>query len=144
MTNPKRGEGKLKYKIVISTLISILCLACGVKASAKQFAVQFVVPASNELTDQVKSYGIHELRSLHDVKLIGADPTLSSYHISIYPLLLTLSNGIRTVVVVSYVIEKDGVIEHAVLTGPPDQLKTLVDKVIARFDAKWLEPERHK
>jgi hypothetical protein len=134
----------MKCKIVIFGLISILFLTYSAEAASKQFDVQFVVPAANDLTDQVKSYGTRELRALHDVKLIGADPNLSAYHISIYPVSLTLSTGITSGVVVSYVIEKDGIIEHAVLIGSPDQLKSLVEKIIAYFDTKWLEPKRHK
>jgi hypothetical protein len=134
----------MKYKYIIFGLISILLLSYNAEAATKQFDVQFVVPATNELTDQVKSYGTRELRALHDVKLIGADPNLSAYHISIYPVSLKLANGMNWAVVVSYVIEKDGLIEHAVLTDSPDQLKSLVEKIIAHFDTKWLEPKRHK
>jgi hypothetical protein len=140
----------MKSKMVILGLISILCLTYNVaaaskqEAASKQFDVQFVVPVTNELTNQVKSYGTRELRALHDVKLIHADPTHSAYLISIYPLLLTLSNGETTGVVVSYVIEKDHIIQHAVMTGPTDQLEFLVEKIIADFDTYWLEPKRHK
>jgi len=134
----------MKYKYIIFALISILLLSYSAEASDAIFKVQFVVPAANEFTDQVKSYGTRELRALHDVKLIDADPNLSAYHISIYPVSLTLSTGITSGVVVSYVIEKDGIIEHAVLIGPPNQLKSLVEKIIAHFDTKWLEPKRHK
>jgi hypothetical protein len=134
----------MKYKYIIFGLISILLQSYNAEAATKQFDVQFVVPAANELTDQVKSYGARELRALHDVKLIGADPNLSAYHISIYPVSLKLANGITLAVVVSYVIEKDGNIEHAVLIGSPDQLKSLVEKIIAYFDTRWLEPKRHK
>jgi len=134
----------MKYKYRIFGLISILLLSYNAEAADAKFKVQFVVPAANELTDQVKSYGTRELRALHDVKLVGADPNMSAYHISIYPVSLTLSTGITTGVVVSYVIEKDGIIEHAVLTGSSDQLKSLIEKIIAHFDTKWLEPKRHK
>ena len=134
----------MKYKIVILGLITILFLTYSAEAATKQFDVQFVVDPTNELTDQVKSYGTRELRALRDVNIIGADPNLSAYFISIYPVSLKLANGMTWAVVVSYVIEKDGIIEHAVLTGSPDQLKSLVEKIIAHFDTKWLEPKRHK
>jgi hypothetical protein len=130
--------------LAIFSLISILLLCYNAEAATKGFDVQFVVPAANELTDQVKSYGTRELRALHDVKLIDADPNLSAYFISIYPVPMKLIDGRDWAVVVSYVIEKDHIIDHGVLTGSPDQLKSLVEKIIAYFDTKWLEPKRHK
>jgi hypothetical protein len=134
----------MKYKYIIFGLISILLLSYNAEAADAKFKVQFIVPPWLELADQVKSYGTRELRAIHDVELIGADPNLSAYHISIYPVSLKLANGMTWAVVVSYVILKDGNIEHAVLTGSPDQLKSLVEKIIAYFDTKCLEPKRHK
>lgn len=134
----------MKYKYTIFCLISILFLSYNAEAADVKFKVQFAVDPKNELTDQVKSYGTRELRALHDVELIGADPNLSAYFISIYPVSIKTSTGKTIAVVVSYVIEKDGLMEHAVLTGSPDQLKPLVEKIIAHFDTNWLEPKRHK
>lgn len=132
----------MKYKILILGLISILFLTYSAEAADAKFKVQFVVPPWLELADQVKSYGTRELRAIHDVELIGADT--NDYFISIYPVSIRTSTGITIAVVVSYVIEKDYRIEHAVLTGSPDQLKSLVEKIIASFDTKWLEQKRHK
>jgi len=134
----------MKYNKLLFSLITILILTCNTEAAHNQFKVQFVIPVGNELTDQVKSYVTRELRGLHDVELIGKDPDLTAYHISIYPISLKLSNGITTGVAISYVFEKDGLIEHVVLSGPPEQLKTLCENIIARFDTNWLEPKRHK
>lgn len=134
----------MKYKYIIFSLISILLLSFNGEAANAKFKVQFVVPPWLELANQVKSYGMRELRSLHDVEIIDEDPNLSNYYISLYPLLLKTSTGTVIGVAVSYVIEKDGHIEHAVLTGSPDQLKLLVEKIIATFDTTWLEQKRHK
>lgn len=134
----------MKYKYIIFGLISILLLSYNAEAADAKFKVQFVVPPGLELADQVKSYGTRELRALHDVELIGTDPNLSGYFISIYPVSIKLTNGRTWAVVVSYVIQKDGVIEHAVLTDSPDQLKSLIEKIIASFDTKWLEQKRNK
>ena len=95
------------------------------EAANAKFKVQFVVPPWLELANQVKSYGMRELRSLNDVDIIDEDPNMSAYFISLYPLLLKTSTGTVIGVAVSYVIEKDHRIEHAVLTGSQDQLKSL-------------------
>ena len=134
----------MKYRNLILGLLSIILLSYNAEAVDAKFKVQFVVPPWLELADQVESYGKRELRALHDVELIGVDPNLSAYYISIYPVPIKLTNGRTWAVVVSYVIEKDGIVEHAVLTGSPDQLKSLVEKIIASFDTKWLEQNRHK
>lgn len=134
----------MKYKMVILTLLNILLLTYSAEAATKLFDVQFSVDPTTELTHQVSSYGKRELRALRDVNPVGADPNLSAYHISIYPVALKSADGRPWAVVVSYVIQKDGIIEHCVLTGPPDQLEFLVKEVIARFDTNWLEPKRHK
>jgi hypothetical protein len=112
----------MKCKNLILGLLSILLLSYNAEAADAKFKVQFVVPPWFELADQVKSYGTRELRAIHDVELVDVNPNLSAYFISIYP--------------------QD--IEHAVLTGSPDQLKSLVEKIIAVFDTKWLEQKRHK
>jgi hypothetical protein len=140
----KRQEIQMKYKQLLFSLITMLILTCNAEAANNQFKVQFVVAVGNELTDQVKSYVTRELRGLPDVKIIHKDPDLTAYHISIFPISVKLSNGITTVVAISYVFEKDGLIEHVVLSGPPEQLKTLCEEIIARFDKNWLEPKRHK
>src|SRR5262249_20284018 len=118
----------MNYKMLTLALIGILFLSYTAESAAQQFNVQFNVPAQNELSDEVKSYGAPELRALHDVRIIDTDPSLSAYHISIYPVFLKLKNGITYGVVVSYVIDKDGITEHAVLTGSLEQLKSLVAK----------------
>ena len=69
---------------------------------------------------------------------------LDYYFISIFPLSLKLTNGVTSGIVVSYVIEKDGRIEHNVLVGGPDELKPLCEKVIAYFDTYWFQPQRKK
>ena len=125
-------------------MIIILLLSYNAEAANAKFKVQFSVPPWLELANQVKSYGMRELRSLHDVEIIDEDPNLSNYYISLYPLLLKTSTGTVIGVAVSYVFEKDGRIEHAVLTDAPDHLKFLVEKIIASFDTTWLEPKRHK
>jgi hypothetical protein len=129
----ERGEAQMKYKILILTLLNILFLTYSAEAATKLFDVQFVVDPRTELTHQVSSYGTRELRALRDVNPVGADPVA-----------LKLADGRPWAVVVSYVIQKDDLIEHCVLTGPPDQLEFLVKEVIARFDTNWLEPKRHK
>lgn len=132
----------MKYKNLILGLLSILLLSYNAEAADAKFKVLFVVPPWLELADQVKSYGTRELRTIHDVELKGAG--YGDYFISIYPVPIKLTNGRTWGIVVSYVIEKDHEIEHNVLTGSPDQLKSLVEKIIASFDTKWLERGRHK
>jgi hypothetical protein len=137
-----------------SVFLLAICCLCGLcilhitysaEAASKQFDVQFVVvPTANGLTEQAESYGTRELRSLHDVKLVGADPNVAAYFISICPVSITLSNGVTGGIAVSYVIEKGSMMEHNVLIGSPDQLKSLVEQIIATFDTRWLERERRK
>jgi hypothetical protein len=136
----------MKYKNVILGLISSLVLIINAEASNMTFKVLFtVVPTSEtELVSQAKSYIGRELRALQDVEMLGKDPSLDSFFISICPLSLKLSNGITSGVAVSYVFEKDGKIEHNVLIGGPNELKTLCEKIIAYFDTYWLEPQRKK
>ena len=57
---------------------------------------------------------------------------------------MRLSDGRSAGVAVSYVIDKDEKIEHNVLVGAPNELKTLCEKIIAYFDTYWLEPQRKK
>ena len=134
----------MKYKDVIFGLLSIFVLTFNAEAGGKEFKVQFVVPASNEVTDRVKSYITRELRALHDVEMVEKDPNLNFYHVSVYPISLKLANGMTWAVAISYVFEKDGMVDHCVLSGPLDMLKTLCENIVARFDTKWLEPKRYK
>lgn len=134
----------MKYKYIIFGLIIILLLPYNAEAADAKFKVLFVVPAKNELTDQVRSYINRELRALHDVELVERDPNLDSFLISIYPVSLKLSNGIPTGIAISYVFQKGNLIEHAVLSGPSNDLKALWENIIARFDTNWLETKRHK
>ena len=121
-----------------------LCPKIYTEVTSKNFKVQFIVPAVNELTDQVKSYVTRELRSLHDVELVERDPNLDSFLISIYPIAVKLSNGINAGIVVSFVFMKGELIHHAVVMGSPDDLKVMCESIIAHFDTQWLEPRRHK
>lgn len=136
----------MKHKNLILTLISILLLTVNADASNKKIKVIFVIPptAERSLASETRSYIARELRALQDVEQIEKDPTLDYYFISVYPILLRLSNGQITAVAVSYVIEKDYNIEHNVLIGAPNDLKSLCEKIIAYFDTYWLERERKK
>ena len=134
----------MKYKNLILALISIFVLTFNAEASNKKFKVLFVIPPTAEtvLASETKSYIARELRALQDVEQIGKDPGLDYFFISIYPISLNLSNGQRAGIAVSYVIEKDARIEHNVLVGAPNELKTLCEKIIAYFDTYWLGPKR--
>jgi hypothetical protein len=139
----------MKYKNLILALISILVLTHNAEASNKKIKVLFLIPPTVEtvLASETRSYIARELRSLKDVELmlLGKDDTSLDYFlISIYPVLLKLSDGHSAGVAVSYVIDKDEKIEHNVLVGAPHELKTLCEKIIAYFDTYWLEPQRKK
>jgi hypothetical protein len=134
----------LKYKNLILALISIFILTFNTEAANKKFKILFVIPPTAEtaLASETKSYIARELRALQDVEQIGKDPSLDYFFISIYPISLNLSNGQRAGIAVSYVIEKDARIEHNVLVGAPNELKTLCEKIVAYFDTYWLGPQR--
>jgi hypothetical protein len=134
----------MKYKYIIFGLISILLLSYNTEAADAKFKISFVVPAKNELTDQVRSYINRELRALHDVELVEKDPNFDSFFISIYPISLKLFTGIPTAIAISYVFQKGDLIEHCVLTGSSNDLKALCENIIARFDTNCLEPKRYK
>jgi hypothetical protein len=139
----------MKYKNLILALISILVLTLNAEASNKKIKVLFLIPPTVEtvLASETRSYIGRELRSLKDVELMlmGKDDTSLDYFlISIYPVSLKLSDGRSAGVAVSYVIDKDEKIEHNVLVGAPNELKTLCEKIIAYFDTYWLEPQRKK
>jgi len=137
----------LKYKNLILALISIFVLTFNAEASNKKFKVRFIIPPTAEtvLASEAKSYIARELRALQDVEQIGLGPCKDPcdyFLISIYPILLNLSNGQRAGIAVSYVIEKDAKTEHNVLVGAPNELKILCEKIISYFDTYWLGPER--
>lgn len=137
----------MKYRIGIGALIGIFLLLSNFsEASNRKFKVLFVIPPTIErtLADEAKSYITRELRALQDVEYIEKDPTLDHFFISLIPVYISLSNGQRAGIAVSYVFEKDAVIEHNVLIGASDELKTLCEKVIAYFDTYWLARERNK
>jgi len=134
------------YKNVILALLSIFILSSNTAASSKTFKVLFVIPPTIEraLAGETKSYITRELRALRDVEQIEKDPTLDYFFISIFPVSINLSNGRRAGIAVSYVFEREARIEHNVLIGAPDELKTLCEKIVAYFDTYWLGPERKK
>ena len=134
------------YKNVILALLSIFILSSNTAASSKTFKVLFAIPPTVEraLAGETKSYITRELRALQDVEQIEKDPTLDHFFISIIPVSINLSNGQRAGIAVSYVFEREARIEHNVLIGAPDELKTLCEKVVAYFDTYWLGPERKK
>ncbi len=134
----------MKFKSLIIALFTIFILTSNTQASSKKFKVLFVIPPTAEraLARETKSYITRELRALQDVEQIGKDPTLDYFFISIYPVSLNLSNGQRASIAVSYVFEKEARIEHNVLVGAPNELKTLCEKIVAYFDTYWLGPER--
>jgi hypothetical protein len=134
------------YKNVILALLSIFILSSHTAASSKTFKVLFVIPPTVEraLPGETKSYITRELRALRDVEQIEKDPTLDYFFISIIPVSINLSNGQRAGIAVSYVFEREARIEHTVLIGAPDELKTLCEKIVAYFDTYWLGPERKK
>ncbi len=136
----------MKFKHLILASISILALTLNADASNKKLKVLVtVVPTSEtDLVGETESYIGRELRALQDVEMIGNDSRRDHYFISIFPLSLRMNDGVNSGIVISYVIEKDERIEHNVLVGGPADLKTLCEKVIAYFDAKWLQPQRKK
>jgi hypothetical protein len=136
----------LKYRIGIMALfISIFILFFNnSEASSRKFKVLLVIPPTAEraLASETKSYITRELRALQDVEQIDKDPTLDYFLISIYPVSLNLSNGQRAGIAVSYVFDREARIEHSVLVGGPNELKTLCEKIVAYFDTYWLGLER--
>ncbi len=134
------------YKNLILALLSVLIVTPNTAAASKTFKVLFVIPPTVErtLAGETRSYITRELRALRDVEQIEKDPTLEHFFISIIPVSINLSNGQRAGIAVSYVFEREAKIEHNVLIGAPDQLKTLCEKVVAYFDTYWLGPERKK
>jgi len=136
----------MRHKTVTLILIGSFLLALDAEPSDKKSKVILaVVPTTEtELVSQAKSYIGRELRSLRDVEILERDPGLVSTVISIFPFSLKLSNGMTAGMGVSYVFEKDSVMSHGVMTGGPNDLKVLCEKVIAYFDTYWLEPRRKK
>jgi hypothetical protein len=136
----------MRYKTLIIAVLSLLILTLNAEASNNKFKVLLTVVPSSEagLDSEAKSYTGRELRELQDVEIVEKDPGTDYYLISILPVTLKLTNGVTSGILLSYVIEKNGLIEHNVLIGGPDSLKTLCEKVIAYFDANWLQPQRRR
>ena len=118
----------MKRKSLIIVLLSIFIMISNTEASTKKIKVLFTIPPTVEraLAGETKSYIARELRALKDVEQIEKDPTSQYFFISIYPVSLNLSNGQTAGIAVSYVFEKEARIEHNVLVGTPNELKTIV------------------
>jgi hypothetical protein len=136
----------LKHINLILALLSVFIVTSASAGSSKTFKVVFVIPPTVErtLAGETESYITSELRALGDVEEIGKDRALEHFFISVIPVSINLSNGQRAGIALSYVFMKEANIEHNVLIGAPDELKTLCEKVVAYFDTYWLEPERKK
>ena len=137
----------MKYKNLILVLIGILILTSNAEALDKKFKVLFIIPPTVDrvLASEVKSFISRELRSLHDVEQMNEkNPGSDYYLLSIFPASLNLTNGQKAGVAISYVIEKDERIEHNVLVGGPDELKSLCEKIVAYLDTYWLNSQRKK
>lgn len=134
----------MKYKNIIFVLISIFILTSNAEASNKKFKILFTIPPTVEraLASETKNYISRELRSLHDVEQVDKDSGSTYYFLSIFPVSLKLTNGQQTGIAISYVIEKDESIEHIVLVGGPDELKSLCEKIVAHLDTYWLKSQR--
>jgi len=138
-------EDQIKYKNLILALLSVFFITSNSEASSKIFKVLFVIPSTvyRTLAAETKSYITRELRALRDVEQIEKVPRLDHFFISIIPVCINLSNGQRAGIALSFVFEKEATIEHNVLIGAPDELKTLCEKIIAYFDTYWLGEKKN-
>ena len=136
----------MKNRNLILGLLSILLFACdAADAADTEVSVFLSVPIKNELTDQVKSVVTRELQKLPDIKLED-NLLLESGHyvISIVALPFKLPSRATVGVVLSYVFQDNHQTVHGVLTGTPDDLVNLCERLASIFDFKFLEPNRRK
>lgn len=135
----------MKNRILVLGLLGALLFICNAaRAGDRQFSVYVSVPIKNELTDHVKSFLTRELLERQDIRLIDEiSHEERHYVISIVALPFKLPSRVAVGVVLSYVFEDGHQIVHGVLTGAPDDLEILSERVVSIFDFKYLEPNRH-
>ena len=129
---------------VAELVLTVLSLSTApATAQNPRFTVLLSVPKQNEYTDLTRSFIARELRELKDVVLVDR---AGQFWISVVPAPVQLSRGsdpARTVALaLSFFIEDGDWIFHDVFIGAPHDLRSLCEKVVARFDVVILQPKR--
>ena len=135
---------KRKYLFLVLVIILVMVSSSNSVASDRRFKVLFVIPPTvdADLASEARSYITGELRELGDVEIVGKDPTMDCFLISVFPAPIMLNKAVIGGIVLSYVIEKNEYIEHNVVFGSRNELKLLCQRVVAYFDTHWLQRER--
>ncbi len=125
-------------------VLAALWLGVTVHASAQtaRFTVVLSVPKQNEYTELTRSFITRELRELKDVALVDR---AGQFVISVVPAPIQMSqgSGAKTVALaLSFFFEDGDWMFHDVFVGSSQDLRSLCEKIIARFDVAILQPKR--
>ena len=141
LTHPPRCS--LRSGLPALVLAVLWLVAVPAPAQTARFTVLLSVPKQNEYTELTRSFIARELRELKDVAVVDR---AGQFVISVVPVPVQVSRGsapaTTVALVVSFFIEDGDWIVHDVVIGAPQDLRSLCEKIVARFDVGILQPKR--
>jgi|WetSurMetagenome_2_1015567.scaffolds.fasta_scaffold104266_2 hypothetical protein len=129
----------MKHILKYFTIILVFLLVSPAIAEQPKFKVLVSVVPMYNYFNEINSYVKREFRELKDVELVNKGSF--DYFVSIVAIPIEQKGSVRGVAF-SYVLEHGDIVVHNVWIGGSNQLKEMCSRVVAEFDAKFLESKR--